>query len=27
VSLLSRYGTVEKVRTPLPWTMALVRLS
>lgn len=26
VSLLSRYGTVEKVRTPLPWTMALVRL-
>ena len=27
VSLLSRFGTVEKVRTPLPWTMALVRLS
>jgi 2-polyprenyl-3-methyl-5-hydroxy-6-metoxy-1,4-benzoquinol methylase len=26
VSLLSRYGTVEEVRTPLPWTMALVRL-
>jgi 2-polyprenyl-3-methyl-5-hydroxy-6-metoxy-1,4-benzoquinol methylase len=24
VSLLSRYGTVEEVRTPLPWTMALV---
>ena len=27
VSLLSRYGTVEEVRTPLPWTMALVRVS
>ena len=27
VSLLSRYGTVEEVRTPLPWTMALVRLA
>jgi 2-polyprenyl-3-methyl-5-hydroxy-6-metoxy-1,4-benzoquinol methylase len=27
VSLLSRYGTVEEVRKPLPWTMALVRLS
>ncbi len=26
VSLLSRYGMVEEVRTPLPWTMALVRL-
>jgi 2-polyprenyl-3-methyl-5-hydroxy-6-metoxy-1,4-benzoquinol methylase len=26
VSLLSRYGTVEEVRTPLPWTMALVSL-
>jgi SAM-dependent methyltransferase len=26
VSLLSRYGTVEEVRTPLPWTMALVRV-
>ena len=26
VSLLSRYGTVEEVRTPLPWTMALVHL-
>lgn len=26
VSLLSRYGTVAEVRTPLPWTMALVRL-
>ena len=26
VSLLSRYGAVEEVRTPLPWTMALVRL-
>jgi len=27
VSLLSRYGTVEEVRTPLPWTMALVSVS
>ena len=27
VSLLSRYGSVEEVRTPLPWTMALVRVS
>lgn len=27
VALLSRFGTVEEVRTPLPWTMALVRLS
>jgi len=27
VSLLSRYGTVEEVRTPLPWTMALVNLA
>ncbi len=27
VSLLSRYGTVEEVRKPLPWTMALVRLA
>ena len=26
VSLLSRHGTVEEVRTPLPWTMALVRV-
>ena len=26
VSLLSRYGAVEEVRKPLPWTMALVRL-
>ena len=26
VSLLQRYGAVEEVRTPLPWTMALVRL-
>ena len=26
VSLLSRHGTVEEVRSPLPWTMALVRL-
>jgi 2-polyprenyl-3-methyl-5-hydroxy-6-metoxy-1,4-benzoquinol methylase len=27
VSLLSRYGTVEEVRTPLPWTMALVNVA
>ena len=27
VSLLSRYGKVEEVRTPLPWTMALVSVS
>ena len=27
VSLLSRYGAVEEVRTPLPWTMALVSVS
>jgi 2-polyprenyl-3-methyl-5-hydroxy-6-metoxy-1,4-benzoquinol methylase len=27
VSLLSRYGAVEEVRTPLPWTMALVNVS
>jgi len=26
VSLLSRYGTVEQVRSPFPWTMLLVRL-
>jgi 2-polyprenyl-3-methyl-5-hydroxy-6-metoxy-1,4-benzoquinol methylase len=26
VSLLSRYGTVDEARSPLPWTMALVRL-
>ena len=26
VSLLSRHGTVEEARSPLPWTMALVRL-
>jgi 2-polyprenyl-3-methyl-5-hydroxy-6-metoxy-1,4-benzoquinol methylase len=26
VSLLSRYGTVEEARSPLPWTMALVGL-
>jgi 2-polyprenyl-3-methyl-5-hydroxy-6-metoxy-1,4-benzoquinol methylase len=25
-SLLSRYGTVEKARSPFPWTMLLVRL-
>jgi 2-polyprenyl-3-methyl-5-hydroxy-6-metoxy-1,4-benzoquinol methylase len=27
VSLLSRYGKVEEVRTPLPWTMALVNVA
>ena len=26
VALLSRYGTVERVRSPFPWTMVLVRL-
>ena len=26
VSLLSRHGTVEQARSPLPWTMALVRV-
>jgi 2-polyprenyl-3-methyl-5-hydroxy-6-metoxy-1,4-benzoquinol methylase len=26
VSLLSRHGKVEEVRTPFPWTMALVRV-
>jgi 2-polyprenyl-3-methyl-5-hydroxy-6-metoxy-1,4-benzoquinol methylase len=26
VALLSRYGNVEHVRSPFPWTMALVRL-
>ncbi len=26
VSLLSRHGRVEEVRTPFPWTMALVRV-
>ena len=26
VSLLSRHGTVEEARSPLPWTMALVRV-
>jgi hypothetical protein len=26
VSLLSRHGTVEEVRSPLPWTMLLVRV-
>ncbi len=26
IDLLARYGTVEEVRTPLPWTMALVRI-
>lgn len=27
VSLLTRYGTMEEIRTPLPWTMALVSVS
>ena len=27
VSMLSRYGTVEDVRSPFPWTMVLVRVS
>jgi hypothetical protein len=27
VRLLSRYGDLTEVRTPLPWTMALVRVS
>jgi 2-polyprenyl-3-methyl-5-hydroxy-6-metoxy-1,4-benzoquinol methylase len=27
MSLLSRHGTVEETRSPLPWTMALVRLA
>jgi 2-polyprenyl-3-methyl-5-hydroxy-6-metoxy-1,4-benzoquinol methylase len=26
VSLLARHGTVEEARSPLPWTMALVRV-
>jgi hypothetical protein len=26
VSLLSRYGKVEHVRSPFPWTMLLVRV-
>jgi 2-polyprenyl-3-methyl-5-hydroxy-6-metoxy-1,4-benzoquinol methylase len=26
VSMLSRYGTVEEVRSPFPWTMCLVRV-
>jgi hypothetical protein len=25
VSLLGRYGSVEQVRSPFPWTMLLVR--
>ena len=25
-ALLSRYGTVEQVRSPFPWTMLLVRV-
>ena len=27
VSMLSRYGTVDEVRSPFPWTMVLVRVS
>jgi SAM-dependent methyltransferase len=27
VSLLSRYGTVEQVRSPFPWTMLIVRVN
>ena len=27
VSMLERHGTIEEVRSPLPWTMVLVRLS
>jgi SAM-dependent methyltransferase len=27
ISMLSRYGTVEDVRSPFPWTMVLVRVS
>jgi 2-polyprenyl-3-methyl-5-hydroxy-6-metoxy-1,4-benzoquinol methylase len=27
VSMLSRHGTVEEVRSPFPWTMVLVRVS
>ena len=27
VAMLSRYGTVEEVRSPFPWTMVLVRVS
>ena len=27
VQMLSRHGTVEEVRSPFPWTMALVRVS
>jgi hypothetical protein len=26
VAMLSRYGTVEEVRSPFPWTMVLVRV-
>ena len=26
VSMLSRYGTVDEVRSPFPWTMVLVRV-
>jgi hypothetical protein len=26
VSLLARHGTVQEARSPLPWTMALVRV-
>jgi len=27
ISMLSRHGTVEEVRSPFPWTMVLVRVS
>jgi 2-polyprenyl-3-methyl-5-hydroxy-6-metoxy-1,4-benzoquinol methylase len=27
LSLLSRYGTIEEARSPLPWTVALVRVA
>ena len=27
VSLLTRHGTVEEIRSPFPWTMLLVRVS
>ena len=27
VAMLSRYGTVEEIRSPFPWTMVLVRVS
>jgi hypothetical protein len=27
VAMLSKYGTVDEVRSPFPWTMVLVRVS